>query len=294
MSNLDIILYELLFYLSKIKHLIWLAAGGALLVATTAMSEPVNGASYIGICSPRFPCTQALKAFPRGVYNLGYLNETFGADCGCVRRFQRLSKGQGYVRVHAVNGTCFPSRGRSCAEGEWFHGESVRSATNKLVKRDAKFIRSYKKHLEAADRQTIGFDSSRISLCLECPLPNNARRIMLSIAKRTLPHRNGQFVDSPIIYGCLRGTICERHGVTPRFKGACISDNDGTELTRSSLSSYLQATKSCESRYYWTRAFNLLPPVSKGAGFVMPKERTYKATRRDFMRLRRFMRYSSL
>lgn len=294
MSNLDILLYELLFYLQKIKHIIWVAAIAALFGATVAFSEPLNGASYIGICSPRFPCTEALKAFPRGVYNVGYLNETFGSDCACLRRFKRLSRGQGYVRVHAVNGTCFASRGRSCAEGEWFHGESVKSATRKLLQRDKKFLRQYKKHLEAADRQTVGFPSSRISICLECPLPNSARRVMLSVAKRTLPHRSGQFVDSPIVYGCLKGTICERHGVAPRFAGSCISDNDGAELTKGNLPDYLRATKSCESRYYWTRAFNLLSPASKKAGFIMPKERTYKANRRDFMRLRRFMRYSSL
>lgn len=137
MSNLDIFLYELLFYLNKIKHIIWLAAIAAVLLASTALSEPLNGASYIGVCSPKFPCTEALKGFPRGVYNLGYLNETFGSNCGCVKRFQRLSRGQGYVRVHAVNGTCFPSRGRTCGKGEFFHGESVKSATKKLVKRES-------------------------------------------------------------------------------------------------------------------------------------------------------------
>ena len=294
MSNLDILLYEIFFYAQKFKHIIWLAVSAAAFVATTALSEPLNGASYIGVCSPRFPCTEALKAFPRGVYNLGYLNETFGSNCGCIKRFHRLSRGAGYVRVHAVNGTCFPSRGRQCAKGEWFHGESINSATAKLLRRDPKFIRRYRRHLESADRQTIDFRSSRISLCLECPLPNSARRIMLSVAKRTLPHRNGQFVDSPIVYGCLKGTICERHGVVPRFNGSCISDNDGAELNRNNVKAYLQATKSCESRYYWTRAFNLLSPASKKAGFIMPKERTYKANRREFMRLRRFMRYSSL
>lgn len=290
-------LRELLFIFGKLKNLVALFVVLALLLllgVQKANGEPLNAASFIGMCSPRFPCSQALKSLPRGVYNIGYLHTTFGDQCGCLKRFERRSQQKGYVRVHAVNGTCFPSRGRQCAKGEFFYKESVPSASRKLNKRDLKFLRLYRKHLRQTDEQVANVGANRISICLECPLPNSARRVMLTVAKRTLAHRQpSEFVDSPVGYSCLNSAICERHGVAPSFRSAnCISDNDGAELKKDNLKRYLQQTSKCESRFYWTRSFNLLSKETKE--FITPLERTHRTQEWEFRRLRRFLKYSSL
>lgn len=298
MQCLNSLLLEVMFYIGQTKRFFGLVILIIVLAAIgirAAQGEVLNGASLIGICSPRFPCSEALRAFPRGVYNLGYLHHTFGDQCKCLERFKRLSGGQGYVRVHAVNGTCFPSRGRTCAQGEFFHGESVASASRKLVKRDPRFLNKYRKHLRQTESQvsTNYTGASRVSLCLECPLPNSARRVMLSVARRTLSHRGpNEFIDNPIGHACLNNTICEGHGVAPRFaSSSCIADNDGSELTKDNLKGYLKQTKECETRFYWTKSFNLLPKETKE--FILPRDRSYRTTRWEFRRLRRFLKYSS-
>jgi hypothetical protein len=236
--------------------------------------EPIQGASYIGICNPNFPCERALQ----GVNALGYLADAFGHRCQCVQRFLK-TPGKKYLRVHLSNGTCFPERRRKCGREDVFYRETLRSAESKILRKDRRILRAYeasilrtKVLLGQADTET----TIRYSLNLESPFSNRARRILLEVAKKHLPEE--ALVDSVLSQKCLSGLICERHGDSMSYLPGqrCISDTDGITLFEADLFKLRARSQECEAIFYWTTGFNLLPYGYSGK-FIYPYERKHKA-----------------
>jgi hypothetical protein len=237
-------------------------------------AEPIPAASYIGMCSPNFPCEKALQ----GVKSLGYLADAFGHQCLCVQRFLK-SPGQKYLRVHLANGTCFPERGRKCGRKDVFFRETLRSAESKILRKDRRIMRAYeasilrtKKLLSGADAET----TIRYSLTLEAPFSNRARQRLLEVAKRHLPEVS--LVDSVLSQRCLKGLICERHGDSMSYLPGqrCISDTDGITLFEANLERLRSRSQSCEAIFYWSTGFNLLPYGYSGK-FIYPYDRKHRA-----------------
>jgi hypothetical protein len=235
--------------------------------------EPIHGASYIGICNPNFPCEKALQ----GINALGYLADAFGHRCQCVQRFLK-TPGKKYLRVHLANGTCFPERGRKCGRRDVFFRETLKSAEDKLLKRDAALLRRYeasilrtKGLLGATDAET----TIRYSLALEAPFSNRARQRLLMIAKKHFPEDS--LVDSVLSQRCLKGLICERHGDSMSYRPGqrCISDTDGITLFEANLQRLRSRSESCEAIFYWSTGFNLLPYGYSGK-FIYPYDRKHR------------------
>jgi len=294
---LDIIAYELMYYITRLKSLIVLVIIILLLMITAVYGEPRNGASFIGICSPKFPCAPALNSLEGSDKSIGYLAGTFGWKCDCMdRAIQRFGQSL-YVRVHVVNGTCFPSRGRYCPKGEFFYGLSSQRADELLRKRDPKLLRRYRSLIKLTDRQTTGAGFVRFSTCLECNISNAARRQMLNQLKRVLGNHRGPFVDNPLGYSCLAGTICEKHGISPKFNEgqSCIIDNDGAPLSVDNIRQFQKSSRQCEARFVWLSGFNLLPPRGfKGRDdYVPPRRRPWSTPQWQFERLRQYLRQLS-
>lgn len=253
----------------------------AALCVSLGAAEPLRGPSYIGMCSPHFPCSRALKVFAgQDVKTVGYLADAFGHECKCVKRFLDLP-GKKYVRVHLANGTCFPERGRRCGKYDVFRNETLKSAQRKLEQRDRGLLLRYhasimrtRKILAEGGDDLIG----RFSLCLECQVSKKARRVLLKEALKHFPLDS--LVDSPLHAGCLPGLICEKHGDSMRYARGqrCISDMDGVSLFEGNLERLNKNSKRCEAILYWTYGFNLLPYGYTGR-FIPPHTRDARMAR---------------
>lgn len=238
-------------------------------------AEPIRGASYIGMCNPRFPCTRALAVRPEAI---GYLADAFGHRCSCVEKALTLSELK-YVRVHISNGTCFPERGRRCERMDVFHRESQKTAAQKILSNDKTIQRRFQRSLNRSVRLLEGFRGTvRYSPMLESPLPNAVRRRLLKQVERKVGKENT--VDSVLSQKCLRGYICERHGDRPRFRRGeqgqgCITDLDGVTMFEGDMEAFQKASEPCEAAFYWTFGFNLLDYGYQGR-FIPPYKRTAK------------------
>ena len=244
----------------------------------------VKGPSYIGFCSPRWPCKESLTVFEgQEVKATGWLVGTFGDKCPCADAFLK-TPGRKYVRVTLANCTCFPERGRKCGEGEPFRGETIASADKKLRRRDPVLLYRYRRNLKLAKRSLKYVDVEtdvRVSLCLESEFSGQARKVLLREAQRAFQYY--RYVDSVVGKRCLPGLICEKHGARPRVNAPCIVDTDGQDY-RAGFSS----PRHCEASFLWWPGANLLHPGR--SSFVPPRERTNAPTERDFEQLKRALR----
>ena len=270
---------------------VWVWAVALCASGAVAAQENNLGPSYIGMCSSSWPCEQSLKVFDGlPVKRLGYLAVTFGEKCPCVTKFLGLP-GKKYVRVHLANGTCFPERGRHCEKGEPFFGESILSAEEKLKARNPGLLRRYRRNIQFVKRNLTASDNNttvRYSLALESPFIDRARKTLRRVARKELP-ANSVFVDSVLGQHCLKGTICERHGISgPGLAPQCIGDTDGEAVTDDVLTSFLERSGQCEAGFLWVPSFNLLDAGSPV--YRKPKERTAASTHEDFDQLAGWLR----
>jgi len=251
----------------------------SLLIPSIAFAVPLRGPSYIGMCNPRFPCKEALEILDvQEVKTVGYLADSFGHQCQCVKEFLAL-EGPKYIRVHLANGTCFPERGRRCGKYDVFYRETKRSAQRKLERRNPGLLKRYRASI-LRTKALLGEEKEgltiRYALCLECSISDRARKVLLREALRHFPRDS--IVDSPLNHRCLSGLICEKHGDSMRYaKGQrCISDTDGITLFDADLKRLNRNSKQCEAIFYWTYGFNLLPYEYTG-NFIYPYKRTEEA-----------------
>jgi hypothetical protein len=235
-------------------------------------AEPIRGASYVGMCSPYFPCERALSLQPEAI---GYLADAFGRKCQCVQNALKTPSLR-YLRVHISNGTCFPERGRKCGSSDVFYKETQRSVQRNILSGDKTTYRRFLNALNGSIRLLEGHGKEiRYSPMLESPFPANVRRKLLKAVERKVGKE--RTVDSVLSQKCLEGYICERHGDSPRYvKGQrCISDLDGITLFEANLQSLKSSSEQCEAIFYWTTGFNLLPYGYEGR-FIPPLERRHK------------------
>lgn len=253
----------------------------------------VRCASYLGMCHQRFPCDSALAVFS-GIDTpcLGWLHTTFGTTCTCPKRFLRIV-GTRIVRVHVVNGTCFPERGRRCAADEVFANESISSADKKIRSKNPAILRKYRRKLREVRRMT---DSAAeglelyISPCLESPLSDRARRVMHEEARKVFP--GVPLVDSVLTQRCLPGAVCEKHGSGARVPAGGIIDSDGESYTSFDTEAWIARNPGAIQAHAWKPAFNLLCPSY--TSFVPPLRRTCGPTREELRDLREWLVPSSL
>lgn len=262
------------------------------LCVTLAAHAQVRCASYLGACSQRFPCDAALAALS-GLDKpcMGWLHTTFGTRCECPRRFLTLAHNK-VARVHVINGSCFPERGRRCAKDEVFANESIPSADKKLRTKNPAILRKYRRKLQEL-RRVLSVASEGtdvyISPCLECPVGDRARRVLVDETRKVFP--SFPIVDSVLTQRCLRGTVCEKHGSRANPPAPCIVDTDGESYLDMNMPAWFERTRQCEQQHLWTLRFNMLCP--EYTSFVPPLRRTCGPTRDDLRVLREWLFYDS-
>ncbi len=264
-------------------------SGLAVVFAAAAFGQENNyGASYLGFCSKHWPCAQSLKVF-EGLpeKRVRWLAVTFGKECPCVEKFLRLP-GKKLVSPHLANGTCFPERGRICGKDEPFYRESIASADRKVRAKNAGLLRKYRKNARNVKGLLKGIDADTEvipSICLECPLSDRARVVLLTEAVKIFP--GVQFSDSVLTQKCLPGLLCEKHGRLPRLSAPCIADTDGDDFQQISSEDYRERTSSCRVAFLWGFPFNLIDLLA--GRFQPPTERTRRPVQADFEALRSWL-----
>ncbi len=246
--------------------------------------------SYIGLCSKHWPCSRTVKALEKErVLRFGFLFEGFHADRGCPCAKRLLEEKRVKVfRVHLVNGTCFPERGRRCQKFETFYGLRTRRAERSIVVERSRLLK--KLTLAARDftkfYHSVDKESGR-SYCFVSPIieihftPATRRRIILAV-KKHLPVEC-TIVDNPLVGPCLPGYLCERHGSLAKSD---IVDLDGHDMRDVNVRRYLNNNKHALMAFVWTKRFNLLSGNEKG--FIEPAKRTAQPSLND---LRRGLQY---
>jgi len=249
------------------------------LFATTAQAEA--GISYLGLCHPQFKCSGVLKSFEGKPIVTGWLENTFGESCACGEKLLKQKKRK-VIRVHLSNSPCL--RNRRCGKHEVFAGETVNSASRKIIRKDPKLIGKYvavAQRFKARLEQSRGGLACYVSPCLECDLSNRARRVLFRITRDILP--GCVLVDSVHKHTCLQGFTCEQHGDKPRFTNACIADLDGIDGKAVDLRDYRKRTISCDMRLYWEPWLNCI----REGPFIEPTKRVCRYPLSHYKKIRR-------
>ena len=238
-------------------------------IMATAQAQ---GTSYIGLCNKSWPCKETLSTWSgQDTITTGWLEDSFGNSCECANTILKSEKPK-TIRVHLANGPCL--RNNRCRRGDVFYGYTIASANRAALKAES-ILRDRLNRL--AIRLKSRIDSSRgplncyVSPCLECDLNGPARKALIDSVSGYLP--GCVVVDNPLRSSCLRGTVCERHGISPGLKRPCISDLDGTEAKSAvDLKAFYRNTRQCDIRFYWSAWMNC-NPIGNTPRFVDPSAR---------------------
>jgi hypothetical protein len=251
-----------------------------LLLLLPRLADADAGLSYLGLCSPEWNCKATIKSFDSvdTIYT-GWLENTFAKGCRCGERLLRQKKPV-VLRVHLTNSPCL--RNGRCGSYEVFAGETVKSASKKIVKRNRRLVTKYRRVVKRFKRRLDNATapiSCYVSPCLECDLSGAARRLLHSYTARLLP--DCALVDSVYRRRCLKNTICEKHGSTPSFKDDnCIGDLDGEDGRVTNLAVFKDYTKQCLFRHYWEPMYNCI----RRGYFVDPRKRDCKYSSREIIK----------
>jgi len=248
-----------------------------LIVSIFALGRAVEaqGASYIGLCSKSWPCDKTLATWPGKPIITGWLEDSFGKRCECADIILKQNKPK-TIRVHLANGPCL--RNARCQHHDVFYGYTIASA-NRAAKIPSSRLRKrldvLANRLKGRIEQSKGALTCYVSPCLECDLNGPARKALIDSVSATLP--SCIIVDNPLRASCLRGTVCERHGIDPNLRKPCIADLDGTEAKSVlDLKAFAANTRQCDVRYYWTAWMNCnsgswKPPTSRDCNHPITK-----------------------
>lgn len=260
-----------------------------LLLALMATAQ-AQGVSYIGLCNKTWDCN-GVKATWSGQDTIitGWLEQSFGRACKCADELLRSPKDK-IIRVHLINSPCV--RNGRCGPQEVLAGETVASASRKVARKDRRIIRKYVaviKRFKNRLNQSQGGLQCYVSACLECDLSVAARRVLNTYLSRYLPGCN--IVDNPLRQRCLKGTICEKHGVNPKLSAPCIADLDGEDGKEVDLREFYRNTKQCDIRFYWDPRLNCNNPYAR---FLDPMKRVCRTNRTELYKIgRKSCRYLS-
>jgi hypothetical protein len=227
--------------------------------------------SYLGMCHKDWNCRGMLASW-NGSETIvtGWLENTFGAECSCANELLATPAAK-IIRVHLSNSPCM--RNKRCGRSELLYGETKASASRKILsdnkglwRKFARTTQRFKNRLEAAHHVTQCY----VSPCLECDLNAKARNRLLSYVRDALPTCIP--VDNPYGQRCLKGYVCEKHGVNPSISGSCIVDLDGIDGAKVDVKKWVERYRHCALAFYWEPFMNCI----RSDKFVLPMQRNCK------------------
>lgn len=254
----------------------------AVLLISVWVSKAIAAPSLLAVCHKDWDCNATVKLYSGfQTMELGWLEETFASDCKCADRLLQDARAK-VVRVHLMNSPCM--RNKRCGRYEPLWGYNKVSASravhvpkSRLNRRFNKVLAKTAERLEKAKNLTCF-----VSPCLECDLNGRARRALADRVFVALPWCI--LVDSPYQQGCLRGSVCESHGGSPRVVAPCIVDMDGTDGAVLDVNKWARRSRDCELRYYWEPWMNCI----RGK-FIDPRSRDCKFNSSYFERTKKIL-----
>ena len=249
-------------------------------IASSFIAQTHATPSFLGLCHPEWNCNQTLKTLSGDVIKTGWLENTFGSRCKCADRLLQDARDK-ILRVHLVNSPCM--RNNRCGRYELLYKETARSASNKIIRGNRRILQKFRRTVLRLKRRidrAKGNVKLYVSPCLECDLNGRARRSLLSIVAGIMP--SAILVDNPYRQRCIRGVVCEKHGINPKLSAPCIVDLDGVDGGVVDIKSWLQRYSHCELQYYWNYEMNCI----RGS-FIDPRKRQCKYGSDYFDNLRR-------
>lgn len=237
-----------------------------------------EGASFLGLCNPSWPCGLTLATWKDGPIVTGWLEESFGSRCNCANRILKDPRPK-IIRVHLTNLTCVRGN-RFCGRHEFMFGFTPRRMSKRLIAGNRRVIKRFGRPLHRFARRIAGVQNLQcyVSPSLESTLHDDARLKLLQITAAALP--DCRLVDNIVAGHCLPGTICEKHGITPSPHQPCIADLDGVDGRQVDLNQYLIDSSHCIIRYYWEPRMNCISDK-----FILPNERACNLGRKFFNRI---------
>ena len=239
-----------------------------------AVNAHAQGVSYIGLCNKTWNCENTLKTWRQRDISVGWLEDSFGAECSCADQLLRLDRPK-VIRVHLANGPCL--RNQRCEPHDVFAGLTITQA-NKAVMRPGSRVRRRFAAVVSRFRQRLLQSRNAVqcyvSPCLECDLNGPARKVLSRIVRARLP--GCVLVDNPFRHDCLPQSVCEKHGPDTDLREPCIYDLDGTEVNSVvDLRRIAKKTARCDLRFYWSHWMNC---NVEGQSFVEPSKRVCHST----------------
>ena len=250
------------------------------LIANSFIANAHAIPSFLGLCHPEWNCSQTIKTLSGDVIKTGWLENTFGNRCKCADRILQEPRDK-ILRVHLVNSPCM--RNNRCGRYELLYKETASSASKKIIRGNRPILKKFRRivlRLKRRIERANGSVKLYVSPCLECDLYGRARRVLLGIVSTQLP--DAILVDNPYRKRCIRGVVCEKHGINPKLSAPCIVDLDGIDGGVVDIKSWLQRYSHCELQYYWNYEMNCI----RGS-FIDPRKRQCRYGSDYFDKLRR-------
>lgn len=240
-----------------------------LLLLTMLLSVSAEAQSLLGMCHKDWRCNHTIEMLKgKESITTGWIENTFDRSCKCADRILKDSRLK-TIRVHLVNSPCM--RNKRCGSYEVLYKETAASASKKIIKGDKKLLAKYDAVLKRFKARIKGMDNLKcyVSPCLECDLNAKARKVLIDRTKAAVPQCT--IVDNPYRQPCLKGYVCEKHGVNPKISPPCIVDLDGIDGSTINVEKWVSKYKACEIIYYWEPWMNCI----RGS-FIDPRKRNCK------------------
>ena len=239
-----------------------------LLLAFTATVQ-AQASSLLGLCHPKFNCKGVQKLYEgQDTIILSWLENTFGNRCKCLEPLLDDARPK-IIRAHLIQSPCM--RNKRCGRYEALWGYTAASASraaqnprSRLRKRFSRILNRFQKRINGRDNLTC-----YVSPCLECDLYEPARRTLTNLVSAAVPSCN--VVDNPYRRRCLRGTVCEKHGINPRLSAPCIVDLDGVDGRVVDMEKWVAKYQHCDLSFYWELWMNCIR-----GDFIDPRKRDCK------------------
>jgi hypothetical protein len=252
---------------------------------TFTVTAQNRGVSDLGMCHEKYDCSQMLARFEKSsVIRTGWVDKTFNPKrCKCLLPLANETKPK-EIRVHILNGAGL--RNRRLQRHEIHFGHTIKSLEKAILTRNKRFLTKFDRRVLVVKKELSLFKNLSkcfVSPVLESDFNYRARLILLRRVSQIIPEC--KTVDNPLNHSCIKGFVCEKHGVFKKLNPPYIADMDGTDIDEMDAQEFAKEHSKAEMSLGWAYCNNL----NGVEGFVPPTERNIRCDSFISERLEKFI-----